>query len=718
MQFGARASDWQHFAALGLTEDLLPVVSNPKAKISPNSNMKKLGKTPSLYNRDGLVVGIKDWTKRQSTAADIARWSKQSDYGICIQTRNVRAIDIDIADAENADNITGLVFGITGTLPRRWRANSGKCLLPFRLKGQLAKRVIKTEGGAVELLGNGQQFVAAGQHESGERYQWEGVDEIPELSLEQVDELWMAISLMYGTGEIQMRISTSPSAEDIDVEDPVADWLHAHDLVLEEQGRGLVIACPWEGEHSVGEPGDGSTMWLIAGTKGEPYGHFKCLHSHCADMTRQDYLAAVDYQDEDIVEQFENLPALVDEATGVEEKPLPKLERNKSGVIKATIGNVTAVLRHAGMAGWILGFDNFLDQIMMNPKGSTNWLPFTDTHYTQLRIKLEAKGFNPIGREMIRDAVELVARENAFDSAINWLERHVPAWDGVKRVERFLVDNWGAEDSPYMRGVGRYIWTALAGRVLVPGIKADMVPVFVGDQGLLKSTSIRRMSPSKEFFVAVSLHEREDDLSRRLKGKLVVELDELRGLHTRELEAIKAWITREEESWVPKYKEFATTYKRRCIFFGTTNQEQFLADRTGNRRWLPVKVTRPAVDFSEDLLQLWAEGRELFKRHGVHWQVEQLAKQFHEEHMLTDPLEDLVARWLSESDDLDGVAPGERAFITMFEICEGIGIDARKGSAKGDQMRIGEILRARHGYEKVSKRVNGKPTNVYAKKSA
>ena len=96
MTWGATPDDWAHFATtLYLQADLLPVVSNPGAKISPASKMRELGKTPSRYDANGLVVGIPKWTQLKSTDRDIGRWSQHSDLGICLQTRRVRAIDID-----------------------------------------------------------------------------------------------------------------------------------------------------------------------------------------------------------------------------------------------------------------------------------------------------------------------------------------------------------------------------------------------------------------------------------------------------------------------------------------------------------------------------------------------------------------------------------------------------------------------------------------------
>jgi hypothetical protein len=173
--YGATPSDWLHFDwGLDLTEDLLPVVSNPNAKISPKSSLKALGKTPSVYNSQGLVVGIPNWTKRITTAEEIDEWERQPDYGICIQTRRLRAIDIDVDDPDRAREITAFLQRNMGVKTyRRWRENSGKCLLAFMCPGTFSKRAFKVKGGGqVEFLADGQQFVAVGTHPTGVRYQW------------------------------------------------------------------------------------------------------------------------------------------------------------------------------------------------------------------------------------------------------------------------------------------------------------------------------------------------------------------------------------------------------------------------------------------------------------------------------------------------------------------------------------------------------------------
>jgi hypothetical protein len=211
---GATTEDWQHFAiTLGLMADLLPVVSNPHATISSRSTMTAIGKTPSRYDSKRQVTGISKWTQHVARPGHIERWSREPDYGICLQTHVVRAIDVDIPDAALAAAVEELVVQQLGgrRLPRRERANSAKFLLAFRCAGELRKRVIELPSGdRIEFLAGGQQFVAAGMHPSGARYEWRGglPDEIPTLLLDEFEAVWSALHEAFGCEE---RVADSPA---------------------------------------------------------------------------------------------------------------------------------------------------------------------------------------------------------------------------------------------------------------------------------------------------------------------------------------------------------------------------------------------------------------------------------------------------------------------------------------------------------------------------
>lgn len=730
-QYGATADDWAILADVaGMTADMLPVVSNPGARVSPDSKLKALGKVPSLFNSNGEVVGIARWTEKTSTGRDIDRWSAQPDLGICLQTRVVRALDVDIDDADIVREIVGIIGQHLGYLPNRMRADSAKCLLAFTLPGNFTKRILRTETGIIEFLANGQQFIAAGTHPKGARYEWlAGTPyDFPEVSVEAFEACWAELMHCYATEEVVVvgeGRALREARRQVDVEDDVATYLYDQGYVLSESRDGrLNITCPFEHEHSGPSADDTATQYMPKGVGGFELGHFSCLHAHCANRNDGDFIEAIGA----VASQFD----VVEMQEGEEPDPaeMPMFLRNpESGKILTNLRNAMLGLRAPAWCGVDIGHDAFRDELMLTPNGKNQWRAFRDADYARLRLQLEGKGL-ALGVELLKEAVGLRADERTFDSATLWLTEEVPVWDGVARIESFYPRVFGTVDSPYTRAVGLYTWTALAGRVLDPGCKADMVPILRGKQGLRKSSAVAAMAPSHEFFAELDLSGRDDDMSRLMRGKLIAELGELKGLHNREVEAVKAFITRRHENWIPKYKEFATNFPRRLLFIGTTNKHEFLADDTGNRRWLPLECA--GVDVGEDepkanievverdRLQMWAEARERWTACGVEWEAaERLAGAEHEQYRITDAWEDVVREWLDEFDDLDaegdgaGCRNGDRKLRSHDILVGALRMDP-KGIKRGDEMRLGSVLAAL-GYARKTRKVEGRDAKVWVK---
>lgn len=664
-RWGATPAEWQHFQKIRV-EDLLPCVANPNATISPKSSIAKVGKVPCRYNGGGMVSGFPEWTTIQSTDQDVIAWAKVADYGISLQTRNVRAVDVDIPDREQAKGVRDVIESMIPGLPVRYRADSGKFLVAFEMPGEYPKRKIDCEGGIIEFLANGQQFIAAGTHESGARYEWEGgLPTFPVVDEEMFEKLWGALDLIFGVGESTVgKLSVRVRGERIDMVDPVADYLNEHGLALGEKKDGsILVACPWEHEHSSGYAGDSSTIYFPAGTNGHAQGAFKCLHAHCTGRHTDEFLSEIGYA----ATVFEDLPPLP-----VASMPRPKFlysdVKGKTDRILSTLDNLAKAVAYPPMVGAQVRYDEFRAEIMIaEDSDGLLWRPFKDTDYTQFRIRLERQNFERISSESIRDAVRLVAEENKFDTAIFWLSNL--RWDGVRRIDRFLTDYCGAEDSPYVRAVSRYMWSAMAGRIMSPGIKADIVPILKGLQGIGKSYGLSLLVPGRDQFREINLDAKDQDLARAIRGALVIELGELRGLHTRDAETIKSFITKTHEFWVPKYQEFGLTYPRRCIFIGTTNDDEFLADTTGNRRWAPVEVTGIDVDRVEaDRDQLWAEARVYFLANGVAYRdCENLAREVHGQYMRTHAFLDPIKDWL-ELNGIDGVKNRDAEYLRPTDI--------------------------------------------------
>ncbi len=407
---------------------------------------------------------------------------------------------------------------------------------------------------------------------------------------------------------------------------------------------------------------------------------------------------------EDISDRFEILPdepvapatVLVDENGNEVVLPantftLPRVRRDKTGRIEPDVEALTGFVRHGEATRMALRHDIFTDQVQVNNEGH-GWEPFTDELYTLMRIRLERDArFKRISTADLKEAVHLIARFHRHDSAQEWLQG-LPAWDGVERAGRFFPGYLQTEDNDYTRQLGLYLWTALAGRIMDPGCKVDIMPVLVGRQGCRKTSSVKAISPSISHFREISLATGDADFARQIRGALVGEVAELRGLGSRDRESVKALITRTHEFWTPKYKEFGVEYGRRIVLIATTNDEDFLDDPTGNRRYAPVKVGMCDTDAIEaDRDQLWAEGLHRWLADGIAWEgLEERAADRQEAFIRVDAWDEPIGRWLGRNG-------AHLARVTTSEV-----MSAALQVPAGQQNRAGEIRAGaalrRHGW--------------------
>ncbi|MDQ3023031.1 MAG: bifunctional DNA primase/polymerase [bacterium] len=721
-RIGARPEAWQQWSALGAGPDLLPAVADQDAVIAPESKLQSVGKVPSRYNSQRQVVGIAKWTQHQSTPAQIERWSQEPDYSLSVQTRQHGAVDVDVDDPAKSVAIRNSINEMLGPCPVRYRDNSGKLLIPFKRSFAMPKRVLPVVGGMIEILGDGQQFIADGMHPSGSRYLWNGttLPEMPVLDSEKLEALCSMLEMCFGTDSWKIsREKRDGAGQSGGGSDEVAAWLVDNWETHGEGNTGEVyIRCPFDQEHTT-DSGPTATAYFPSGTGGYAQGHFVCLHAHCAGREDSAFLDATGYS----VGQFADLasPVVPDDQAGREagaevDLPWPELKRDKIGILPTQI-NLFRMCLTPHLIRKKLAYDMFKDELIWAPwkqlDGSEQWRPFTDRDYAFVRMELEMRGVKPMGKDLLRETIRAAGLDRTIDTAQEWLSRLV--WDGVERIGTFCALGWGWRPDAYGEAVSRYIWTGLAGRVLEPGCQADMTPILVGPQGAGKTTAIKAMTPAEECYVSIPLDGHDTDTSRRLRGKLIGELEELRGLNSRGIEAIKAWITRTTEGWIPKYMEFESTFKRRLLFFGTTNEDEFLADPTGERRFLPGRCGKLDVEWIKDNReQLWAEGAAKFMIVGVDWEGAQTLGQLeHHEFKVTDDWEGAVYRWLIEP-QINGQSPSDDGHVTTSDVLSGAVNIPLAHQDRSKQMRMGKVLREM-GWERRKITIDDKLRWAYVK---
>lgn len=126
-------------------------------------------------------------------------------------------------------------------------------------------------------------------------------------------------------------------------------------------------------------------------------------------------------------------------------------------------------------------------------------------------------------------------------------------------------------------------------------IPNDLVPVFVGSQGVGKSRFVRYLAMEDRFFQdlgdkGVALG--SPDCIRYISGKVIVELSEMSTYSRTEIGVAKAFISQTVDEFRQIFERDTTKVPRSSNMVGTTNEAQFLRDMTGNRRFFPVRVKK------------------------------------------------------------------------------------------------------------------------------
>lgn len=284
----------------------------------------------------------------------------------------------------------------------------------------------------------------------------------------------------------------------------------------------------------------------------------------------------------------------------------------RNGLPEKTIDNVLVILRNDPNLRGKITLDEFSARGMAT--GALPWDSRTgqrvwsdnDDAGTQWYVE-RIHGIT--GKEKVLNALSLYANENRYNSVQDYLAGlH---WDGVKRLDTLLIDYLGAEDTAYTRAVMRKSLAAAVARAMEPGIKYDTMPILAGPQGIGKSTFLRLLG--KHWF-SDSLQSFEGkEASEMIQGTWINELGELNGMTRSEINAVKQFLSRTEDLYRVPYGRHTTVYPRRCVFFGTTNDSEFLRDKTGNRRFWPVDVGKSKAnksvfdDLPREVDQIWAE---------------------------------------------------------------------------------------------------------------
>jgi predicted P-loop ATPase len=299
------------------------------------------------------------------------------------------------------------------------------------------------------------------------------------------------------------------------------------------------------------------------------------------------------------------------------------LMKNPRGDTLENLANALIAMRGApGLAG-LFAFDELARAVMLmaslpdSDSLAFEPRPLEDRDVLAVQEWLQRQAFPQIGRGVIADAIDLVARENAFDPIRNYLDGLI--WDGHSRLDTWLHQYLGAAKSAYTAGIGRMFLTAMVARGLEPGCQADHVVVLEGAQGTRKSTACRILG-GQWFSDSLPDLSSGKAVSQHLRGLWLIEIAELSAVSKAEAETLKAFVSRRTERYRAPYGRNEVFEPRRAICVGTTNQSTYLKDETGGRRFWPIKTGTIDVEaLARDRDQLFAEAVVVYRQSGCWW---------------------------------------------------------------------------------------------------
>ena len=256
-------------------------------------------------------------------------------------------------------------------------------------------------------------------------------------------------------------------------------------------------------------------------------------------------------------------------------------------------------------------------------KRGRGWREWSNVDDSNLRSYIENK-YGIKSSDKIMDAFANVCDRHPINPVKEMLDTCHDNWDGNKYVENLLPNLLGCEKSEYTTAVMRLFMLGAVARAFNPGCKFDYMLVLVGDQGKGKSTFLRLLALNDNWFNDNFSTLDSTKAVENLRGMWIVELAELQATkRAKDVETIKSFITSRADVYRAPYGRRTEQRPRRCVLAGTSNPVDFLTDRTGNRRFLPVtcNVKEAQMDIFGDeidvkgyISQAWGEIMDEYKR--------------------------------------------------------------------------------------------------------
>ena len=330
-------------------------------------------------------------------------------------------------------------------------------------------------------------------------------------------------------------------------------------------------------------------------------------------------------------------------------------------------------------------------------------------------------GLPAISKAGLEEGIQTVAHANRYHPVREWLGRL--EWDGKQRLDKWLMHVLGETPdavrpdlADYLRLVGRYWVLGMVYRVMEPGCKFDYCPVLEGEGGLRKSTLVEALASGDYYSDTPFEVGRGKEGPEQVQGCWLYEIAELTHFSKAEVGAIKAFISSKVDRYRVAYGATVEAFPRQCVLVGTTNEDTYLRDRTGNRRFWPVPVrhqinTEWVEKYRE---QLMAEAYALYLE-GVRYtptpeEEARLFRRMQESRLVETAIESELLAVLTRKPNPHATGPSsfvhaEAPHVTIGQLVQALGVDVAK-APPGLQGQISAWLK-HEGWEHLKRMIGG-----------
>lgn len=319
------------------------------------------------------------------------------------------------------------------------------------------------------------------------------------------------------------------------------------------------------------------------------------------------------------------------------------LDKNSADVPHATLANASTIIQGCEPFA-SLWFDTFRQRIYLGDKPWTDYDDMCAAAWIQQHLLLSKFTLG-----LVREAVIHASHARERNSVTSWLDSL--AWDGTERLDTWLFQTLGVPLEPYSIAVARNWLVSMVARAYKPGCQADHMPILEGSMGRGKTSFLRMLGGP--WYSALPDAFGSKDFLQGIQGQWLIEVPDLAGFRSRDHQQLLAIITTTTDRYRASYGRHTEDHPRQCIFAGTSEDDNYLSDQRGRRRFLPLRcgeINLTALDAMRT--QLFAEAAAAFKA-GHSWhELPQQADREQMDRVEMDPWYEDIAPMLEGRDEV------------------------------------------------------------------